>query len=38
MEYARLDVSKEETGFCVKDGSGQVLAPGKVATDLQDSF
>jgi len=32
-EYVGLDVSKEETAFCVKDLAGKVLARGKVATD-----
>jgi len=32
-EYVGLDVSKEETAFCVKDGEGKILARGKVATD-----
>ena len=32
-EYVGLDVSKEETAFCVKDAAGKVLARGKVATD-----
>ena len=32
-EYVGLDVSKEETAFCVKDAEGKVLASGKVATD-----
>jgi transposase len=32
-EYVGLDVSKEETAFCVKDWEGKVLASGKVATD-----
>ncbi|MEE9251126.1 MAG: IS110 family transposase [Alphaproteobacteria bacterium] len=32
-EYVGLDVSKEETAFCVKDEAGKVLARGKVATD-----
>ncbi len=32
-EYVGLDVSKEETAFCVKDSSGKVLARGKVSTD-----
>ncbi len=32
-EYVGLDVSKEETSFCVKDLAGKVLARGKVATD-----
>ncbi len=29
MEYVGFDVSKEETAFCVKDGSGKVLARGR---------
>ncbi len=33
VEYVGLDVSKEETAFCVKDWEGKVLASGKVATD-----
>ncbi len=32
-ESVGLDVSKEETSFCVKDAKGKVLASGKVATD-----
>jgi len=28
-----LDVSKEETAFCVKDAAGKVLARGKVSTE-----
>lgn len=32
-EYVGLDVSKQETHFCVKDVSGTVLAEGKTATD-----
>ncbi len=32
-EYVGLDVSKEETAFCVMDEDGKVLARGKVATD-----
>jgi len=32
-EYVGLDVSKEETAFCVKDETGTVLARGKVSTD-----
>ncbi len=32
-EYAGFDVSKEETAFCIKDGTGRVLAQGKTATD-----
>ena len=37
-EYVGLDVSKEETAFCVKDVDGKVLAFGKVATDPQALF
>jgi transposase len=37
-EYVGFDVSKEETAFCVKDGSGKILARGKVATDPQALF
>ena len=32
-EYVGLDVSKEETSFCVKDAAGKVLARGKVSSD-----
>jgi transposase len=32
-EYVGLDVSKEETTFCVKEAAGEILARGKVATD-----
>ena len=32
-EYVGLDVSKEETAFCVKDSSGKVLARGKAPSD-----
>ena len=32
-EYVGLDVSKEETAFCVKDAAGKVLARGKVPSD-----
>lgn len=38
MEYVGLDISKEETSFCVKDGAGKVLAAGKVVTDPQALF
>ena len=38
VEYVGLDVSKEETAFCVKDRDGKVLASGKVATDPQALF
>ena len=37
-EYVGLDVSKEETSFCVKDGEGNILASGKVATDPSAIF
>jgi transposase len=37
-EYVGLDVSKEETAFCVKDAAGKVLARGKVATDPDALF
>lgn len=32
-EYVGLDVGKEETAYCVKDASGEVLARGKVSSD-----
>ena len=32
-EYVGLDVSKEETAFCVRDGSGEILAEGRAASD-----
>ena len=38
MEYVGLDVSNEETSFCVKDCAGKVLASGKVASDPQALF
>jgi len=37
-EYVGLDVSKEETAFCVKDLAGKVLARGKVPTDPEALF
>lgn len=37
-EYVGLDVSKEETAFCVKDGSGKVLARGKAPSDPEAIF
>jgi transposase len=37
-EYVGLDVSKEETAFCVKDGDGKVLARGKAASDPDALF
>ena len=33
VEYVGLDVSKEETAYCVMDRAGKVLARGKAATD-----
>ncbi len=33
-----MDVSREETAFCVKDKDGKVLASGKVATDPDALF
>lgn len=38
VEYVGLDVSKEETAYCVKDESGKVVARGKVATDPEALF
>ena len=32
-EYVGLDVSKEETAYCVKNEDGVILARGKVSTD-----
>ncbi len=37
-EYVGLDVSKEETTFCVVDENGKVLAQGKTATDPDALF
>lgn len=37
-EYVGLDVSKEETSFCVKDRDGKVLARGKTASDPEALF
>ena len=37
-EYVGLDVSKEETSFCVKDGTGNVLARGKALSDPDSLF
>ena len=37
-EYVGLDVSKEETAYCVMDAAGKVLARGKVATDPEALF
>jgi len=38
MEYVGLDVSKEETAYCVKGSDGRILAIGKVATDPDALF
>ena len=38
VEYVGLDVSKEETSYCVMDGSGGVLACGKAASDPDGLF
>ncbi len=38
VEYVGVDVSKEETAFCVKDAAGEVLARGKVSTDPRALF
>ena len=38
MEYVGLDVSKEETAYCVKGADGRILAQGKVATDPDALF
>ena len=38
VEYVGLDVSKEETSYCVKDADGKILASGKVATDPDALF
>ncbi len=38
VEYVGLDVSQEETAFCVMDERGTILARGKVATDPDALF
>ncbi len=38
LEYVGLDVSKEETAYCVKDSVGKVLAHGKAASDPEALF
>lgn len=38
VEYVGLDVSKEETAYCVKAADGEVLAFGKVSTDPDALF
>ncbi len=37
-EYVGLDVSKEETSYCVVDGFGTVLFPGKTLSDPESLF
>ncbi len=37
-EYVGLDVSKEETSFCVMDATGKILAQGKALSDPQSLF
>ncbi len=32
-EYVGLDVSKQETSYCIRDGEGNVIAPGKSLSD-----
>ena len=38
VEYVGLDVSKEETAYCVKGVDGKILASGKAATDPDALF
>jgi transposase len=37
-EYVGLDVSKEETSFCVVDETGKILAQGKALSDPRSLF
>ena len=37
-EYVGLDVSTEETGFCVIDATGKIVAQGKALSDPQSLF
>ncbi len=37
-EYVGLDVSKEETAFCVKDGAGKVWARGQAPSEPEALF
>ncbi len=37
-EYVGLDVSKEETSFCVMDATGKILAQGKALSDPVSLF
>jgi transposase len=38
VEYVGLDVSKEETSFCVKSAKGKILAQGKALSDPDSLF
>ncbi len=37
-EYVGLDVSKEETSFCVMDATGKIVAQGKALSDPESLF
>ena len=37
-EYVGLDVSKEDTSYCVVDAKGAILARGKVSSDPGSIF
>ena len=37
-EYVGLDVSKEETSFCVKNAKGKILAQGKALSNPEALF
>ena len=37
-EYIGLDVSKEETSFCVMDKAGKILSSGKAFSDPESLF
>ncbi len=37
-EYVGLDVSKEETSFCIMDATGKILAQGKALRDPRSLF
>ena len=37
-EYVGVDVSKEETSFCVMNETGRILAQGKVPSDPESLF
>jgi transposase len=38
VEYVGLDVSQEETSFCVKSAKGKILAQGKALSDPGSLF